>query len=155
METWQRDRIGSAINGTNPTVMTELKGGYAAFGDTQFLPGYCLLLPKRKVFTLNDLNMSERKHFLVDMSILGDVILKVCPATRINYDLLGNTDKFLHAHVFPRYTNEGPKRLKLPVWLYSSDHWANPKFSWKQKKYQAVRGQITNCLVKYKQNKSL
>lgn len=36
MDNWQKDRISAAINGTNPMVMAELEGGYAAFGDTQF-----------------------------------------------------------------------------------------------------------------------
>ena len=44
MVNWQDDRIGSAINGTNPMVMSELPGGFAVFGDTQFLPGYSCLL---------------------------------------------------------------------------------------------------------------
>lgn len=42
MRDWRDDRIGSAINGTNPMVMAELTGSFVAFGDTQFLPG-CLI----------------------------------------------------------------------------------------------------------------
>lgn len=51
---WYGNRIASAINGTNPMMIKELKGGYVAFGDVQFLPGYCVLLPKREVNALND-----------------------------------------------------------------------------------------------------
>lgn len=60
MDNWQKNRISAAINGTNPMVMAELEGGYAAFGDTQFLPGYCVLLPKRNVASLNELSIVER-----------------------------------------------------------------------------------------------
>ncbi len=28
-------------------VLAEMKSGYVAIEDTQFLPGYCVLLPKR------------------------------------------------------------------------------------------------------------
>ena len=42
MRNRRNDRIGSAINGTNPMVITELPGGFVAFGDTQFLPGYLI-----------------------------------------------------------------------------------------------------------------
>ena len=42
---WQDNRIQAAIDGTNPMVMAELPGGFAVFGDVQFLPGYCVLLP--------------------------------------------------------------------------------------------------------------
>lgn len=42
MRDWRDDRIGSAINGTNPMVMAELTGSFVAFGDTQFLTGYLI-----------------------------------------------------------------------------------------------------------------
>lgn len=42
MKDWRDDRIGSAINGTNPMVMAELTGSFVAFGDTQFLTGYLI-----------------------------------------------------------------------------------------------------------------
>ncbi|WP_224155798.1 hypothetical protein [Leuconostoc gelidum] len=44
MKQWFEDRMGSAINGSNPMVMTELEGGYAVFGDVQCLPGYTVLI---------------------------------------------------------------------------------------------------------------
>ncbi len=45
MTNWQENRIQSAIDGTNPMLMAELPGGYAVFGDTQFLRGirFCFL----------------------------------------------------------------------------------------------------------------
>lgn len=123
MTTWQQNRIGTALNGTNPMVMAEMPGGFAVFGDTQFLPGYSVLLPKRVVGSLNDLLVPERARFLKDMSILGDAVLQATGALRINYDILGNRDQFLHAHVFPRYQSESKERLEKPVWLYTEDYW--------------------------------
>lgn len=75
---WYENRILSSKNGTNPMLIKELKGGYAVFGDVQFLPGYCVLLPKREVNSLNDLPLEEREQFLSDMSILGDAIIHSC-----------------------------------------------------------------------------
>lgn len=115
MEKWYDNRIKSALDGTNPMVMKEMPGGFAVFGDVQFLPGYSVLLPKKDVSSLNDLNLDERTLFLRDMSILGDTISEACQPIRINYDILGNTDNFLHAHVFPRYLTESAERLKMPV----------------------------------------
>lgn len=89
MEKWYDNRIKSALNGTNPMVMKEMSGGFAVFGDVQFLPGYSILLPKKDVSSLNDLNIDERTLFLRDMSILGDAISLACQPTRINYDILG------------------------------------------------------------------
>lgn len=53
---WQENRIKSAQNGTNPMLIKELKGGFLVFGDVQFLPGYCVLLPKKEIFSLKDLS---------------------------------------------------------------------------------------------------
>ena len=66
---WYENRILSAINGTNPMLIKELEGGYAVFGDVQFLPGYCVLLPKKEVNSLNVLTLEEREQFLSDMSV--------------------------------------------------------------------------------------
>ncbi|HEV2127574.1 MAG TPA: hypothetical protein VGR22_03035 [Thermomicrobiales bacterium] len=46
---WKRDRVGSAESGTNPMVITRMESGYAVMGDTQFLPGYCVLLASPRV----------------------------------------------------------------------------------------------------------
>lgn len=129
-------------------VMAELKGGFAAFGDVQFLPGYCVLLPKRKVTTLNELTLPERTFFLRDMSILGDAILSTSGAQRINYDILGNTDHFLHAHVFPRFSTEDPERLSKPVWLYDSTYWTDPTYLYDPQVHDELRQKITAYLKK-------
>ncbi len=107
---WQDDRIQAALDGQNSMVMAELPGGFAVFGDVQFLPGYSVLLPKREVGSLNELSKREQSLFLQSMATLGDAILTACEPLRVNYDILGNTDHFLHAHVFPRYQSEVPER---------------------------------------------
>ncbi len=35
------------------------------------------------------------------MSLLGDAVQAVVKPRRMNYSIYGNTDAFLHAHVFP------------------------------------------------------
>lgn len=149
MTAWQQNRIGAALNGTNPMVMAEMPGGFAVFGDTQFLPGYSVLLPKRVVGSLNDLSVPERVRFLKDMSILGDAVLQVTGALRVNYDILGNRDQFLHAHVFPRYQAEPKERLEKPVWLYPEDHWFDPQYQYDPQKQGRLRSEITAYLRDY------
>ena len=149
MEDWRNNIIESAKNGTNPMLMIETNGGYAVFGDTQFLPGYCVLLPKKKVFSLNDLTLEEREAFLLDMSILGDAIIKVCNPIRVNYDILGNTDKFLHGHVFPRYEWESEERKKKPVWLYDESNWFDCEKLYDENKHKEIRENITQYLKDY------
>ena len=143
---WQDDRIQAALDGQNPMVMAELPGGFAVFGDVQFLPGYSVLLPKREVGSLNELSKREQSLFLQSMATLGDGILTACEPLRVNYDILGNTDHFLHAHVFPRYQSEAPERLAKPVWLYDPSYWRDPQYQYEPGQYDAIRQRITAAL---------
>src|SRR5512136_575391 len=116
------ERVAQARAGTNDTVICRVKSGWAVIGDVQFLPGYCLLLPDPVVPSLNDLTEQDRSRFLIDMVRIGDAILKVTGATRINYEILGNSEPELHAHIFPRYDHEPEERRRMPVWFYD---WQN------------------------------
>lgn len=90
-------------------------------GDVQFLRGYSLLLPDPVVPHLNEMSAEARKTFLYEMSVVGEVILEITEAVRINYEMLGNIEPALHAHIFPRFEEE-PEELRLkPVWFYDWD----------------------------------
>ena len=86
--------------------------------DYQLLPGYCLLLPDPVVEHLTDLSLDQRAEYLIDMSRIGDALLAVTDAVRINYEILGNTAPALHAHVVPRYRWEPAVHRAQPVWSY-------------------------------------
>ena len=72
--------------------------------------------------------------FLHDMSIVGEVLLKVCSCQRINYDILGNTKQFLHAHIFQRYQLEESVKILKPIGLYDSSYWTNAKYQYRSRK---------------------
>src|SRR5215475_13686002 len=94
MADWKVDRIGSAERGENPTVLARMRSGFAVIGDTQFLPGYCLLLAAPQANHLSDLPFARRSAFLFDMSLLGQAIEIACRPQglrRMNYESLGNT----------------------------------------------------------------
>lgn len=117
---WRQDRIASALRGENPTVLRRLPSGFAVIGDTQFLPGYCVLLAEPEVGHLSELPLQARSQFLLDMSLLGEAVERACAPSdlaRINYEILGNGLPCLHAHVFPRYAWEPDERRRGPVWL--------------------------------------
>lgn len=118
MSTLIHHRVEAARQGTNPTVICRVKSGWIVLGDVQFLPGYSLLLPDPVVTDLNKLTMIQRLNFLQDMTILGDALLAVTGASRINYEILGNSEAALHAHVFPRYATEPEENRQKPVWFY-------------------------------------
>jgi diadenosine tetraphosphate (Ap4A) HIT family hydrolase len=52
------------------------------------------------------------------MSVVGDALLEVTGAYRINYDILCNTEQALHAHVCPRYLSEPDELRSGPPWRY-------------------------------------
>ncbi|MFT6295733.1 MAG: diadenosine tetraphosphate (Ap4A) HIT family hydrolase [Glaciecola sp.] len=118
MPTLIHQRVKECQQGTYLKLICRVSSGWVVMGDVQFLKGYCLLLPDPVVANLNELNEQGRKAFLWEMSVVGDVILEVTGALRINYEMIGNVEPALHAHIFPRYENE-PDNLKLkPVWFY-------------------------------------
>lgn len=111
-------RVAAARAGENPAVVARLRSGWAVLGDVQVVHGYCLLLPDPVVPDLNALAGAARAQFLADMAGLGDALLAVTLARRINYEILGNLEPALHAHLFPRYDSEPAARRQAPVWQY-------------------------------------
>ncbi|MBS0365083.1 MAG: hypothetical protein JSR67_04565 [Proteobacteria bacterium] len=119
-------RVNDAREGRDPTVIARLFSGWAVFGDRQFVRGYALLLPDPVAPTLNALGARERAAFLSDMTRLGDALLKVTGAARINYAIFGNQEPALHAHVIPRYLDEPAALRTAQPWAY--DWQAAPRF---------------------------
>ena len=120
-------RVELARSGNSPWVIERLPSGWAVIGDLQFLPGYCLLLADPVVPSLNDLVGEARTQFLNDMARIGDALLKVTKSYRINYEILGNSEPELHAHIFPRYMSEPDDIRRRPAWFY--DWESAPRYS--------------------------
>jgi diadenosine tetraphosphate (Ap4A) HIT family hydrolase len=147
-EARRHDRVGTALRGENPTVLRRMPSGFAVIGDTQFLPGYCVLLAEPEVAHLSDMHLEDRSRFLTDMALLGEAVERACSAdglVRINYEILGNGLPLVHAHVFPRYEWEYPERLRGPVWLYPPDVFYGPDHELSER-HDAVREAIGEAL---------
>ncbi|WP_208635991.1 hypothetical protein [Amycolatopsis thailandensis] len=110
-------------------MLRRLEAGFAVIGDTQFLPGYCVLLTDSpSAGRLTDLPRPRRLEFLSDLELLGEAVENVCARRdpgfrRVNLEILGNTDPFLHAHIWPRYDWEPADVVGRPVWLYPVENW--------------------------------
>lgn len=149
---WRLDRLGAARRGENPMVLAKMRSGYAVIGDTQFLPGYCVLLSDSQANHLTDLPRPARAEFLADMSLLGEAIIAACNAIdpslrRLNYEVLGNNDHFVHAHIFPRYGWEDAELLTGPVWKYPRDRWTSPRDAYAEE-HEPLREAITTELAR-------
>ena len=115
MNTLIHERVAKARRGLSPQVISRLRSGWAVLGDSQFIAGYSLLLPDPVVSSLNDLSADGRAQFLLDMTAIGDALLANTDAYRINYEILGNSEPALHAHIFPRRMTEPDRYRGGPV----------------------------------------
>ncbi len=111
-------QVEAANRGTLPRVIARMRSGWVVLGDPQITRGYCLLLPDPVVPDLNSLKGEAREQFLRDMAALGDAVLAVTNAERINYEILGNIEPALHVHVIPRHASERPDLRRTAVWLH-------------------------------------
>jgi diadenosine tetraphosphate (Ap4A) HIT family hydrolase len=119
-------RVNDARAGRDITVLGRCASGWAVFGQQQFVQGYLLLLPDPVVPDLNALTPERRSQFLLDMSHLGDALVRTTAPVRINYAIFGNVEPALHAHVIPRYRSE-PEHLQTQhPWTHDWD--AAPAF---------------------------
>ena len=130
MSTAIHRRVEACRLGRDPTLIARLPSGWAVMGDPQVLTGYCLLLPDPVVPHLNAMPPAEQARFLGDMSQLGQAVIELTGALRINYAMFGNLEPALHAHVFPRFETE-------PVALRTAHPWA---YDWSRARaFDAVR----------------
>lgn len=109
------ERISLAREGLNPFVIHRMASGWLVIGDVQPLPGYCLLLADPVVESINSLDFAQRAIYLQDMVAIGDALLGVTDAFRINYETWGNSEPALHTHIVPRYHKEPDAKRQKPA----------------------------------------
>ena len=144
MSTSIHQRVALAHAGKNPSVICRMDSGWVVLGDTQVTSGYTILLSDPVVPDLNALSLEDRVAFLRDMSIIGDALLEVTEAALINYEILGNTDRALHAHIVPRYADEPDDRRRKPIWFSDLDK--APKFD--QERDRELMDRIAQAIQK-------
>jgi len=118
MPTAIHQQVRACQAGTFSGAVCKLRSGWVILGDPQIVPGYCLLLPDPVVPHLNAMDRAARELFLYEMTAVGDAILALTEALRINYEMLGNIEPALHAHLFPRYASEAEDVRSAPIWLH-------------------------------------
>jgi diadenosine tetraphosphate (Ap4A) HIT family hydrolase len=118
--------------------VAKLPSGWVIMGERQVLAGYCLLLPDPVVPDLNALDGGARSQFLLDMGVVGDALLKITGAVRINYAIYGNLEPALHAHIFPRSAREPEATRTAQPWAL--DWAAAPPYS------DSTHGALKNSL---------
>lgn len=132
-------------------LMARMRSGFAVIGDTQFLPGYSILLNSDpSVEQLADLDADHRAEFLLDMTLLGAAVQAACGVNRlrrVNFEILGNTMPALHAHVIPRYQWEPEYNRARQALSYGEDVWFAPEHAYTDAKHSELRETITAHLT--------
>jgi diadenosine tetraphosphate (Ap4A) HIT family hydrolase len=118
VETAIHRRVQRLRAGEDPGLIARMPSGWAVLGEQQFLRGYSLLLPDPVVDTFNDLLPARRAQVMQDAAALGDALLTVTGACRINYAIFGNLEPALHVHVVPRFEDESILMRTAHPWAY-------------------------------------
>lgn len=146
-DAWKHNRVGAAQRGEHPLMLAPMRSGYAVLGDTQFLPGYCVLLASPPVEGLNDLMLEERHDFLLDMALLGDAIMAICQPERIDYAIMGDADHFLYAHVHARYDWEPEEYRNGSAFTYPRERWTDPAYQYSEEQYGELRARLSEMVL--------
>jgi len=126
--------------GTFAPLICRVPSGWAVLCDMQYLSGYSILLADPLAASLNDLTAEARARFLLDMSLVGDAIMEVTGAFRMNYAVMGNSDPYLHAHIVPRFASEPD--------VYRQNHpWAYPPFGADSREARRAQGLLLRALA--------
>ena len=150
MEDWKKDRFGSILRGENPTLLCKMRSGFAVLADSQFLPGYCILLGYPVADSLNELSPDGQAQFLRDMALIGDAILHVCEPLRVNYSIMMNTDHFLHAHIQARYGWEPEERKRWPAFSYPKEMFYDAVHEFEEQKHSGLKRALSEYLNRHK-----
>ena len=108
-------KVKLAQEGNNPYAIIQLKSGWVMAAEKPVVPGYCLLMSDPVATSLNALTEAQRVQYCLDMIRIGDALLDVTNAVRINYETWCNLDPALHTHIVPRFAWEAEQRRILPV----------------------------------------
>jgi len=68
--------------------------------------GKCHLLSKKHYMELYEMSKEDLLSFMTDVQKASRALKKVTGATKINYEIHGNSMPHLHVHLFPRYLDD-------------------------------------------------
>ena len=84
--------------------------------EDQFFAGWTVLVLKRHVTELYDLDRDERGALMDAVSEVARAVADVYDAVKMNYALLGNQLPHIHWHLIPRTADDPAPRE--PVWTH-------------------------------------
>ena len=73
---------------------------------------HTVVVKKGSVFSVNNLSEELRMKYFRDVCRVGDALIEINGAYRINYETLCNVAQALHSHIIPRYNDEPEAKRK-------------------------------------------
>jgi diadenosine tetraphosphate (Ap4A) HIT family hydrolase len=116
------------------SIVCHVPSGWVELCTMQYLRGYSILRADPIVGSLNALNREKQSRYLCDMALIGEALLEVTGAYRINYAIMGNSNPVLHAHIVPRYVEEPAERREGHPWSYSQEIMNSNLFNYERDK---------------------
>ena len=100
--------------GSGPLLVAELETARAFLHEDQFFPGYVLLVLRRHVTELYQLEAGERRAHIEEVSRVAEALARAFRPVKMNYELLGNQVPHIHWHLVPRLSTDPD--LLSPIW---------------------------------------
>lgn len=131
-DSWMpRDKWESLVRGEGCPLCQEVamagasnKGGYFVadlgithlrFSANQYVSGYSVLICRKHVREPYELLRGDRVQYFEDLMRVGKAIEHVFSATKLNYEILGNSVPHLHCHIIPRYFGDPFPNRPVPL----------------------------------------
>lgn len=108
-------RLGSFAQ--DPHFIHEFEGSVLFLGDHQYYPGYSVLMLKRHVREIHELDEAQGARLCAELRAATLAVQKAFLPWKMNHACLGNQVQHVHWHILPRYEDD-PDRLQHP-WLHS------------------------------------
>lgn len=118
---------------------------------SQYYLGRCIVILKRHVLDLFEINQDEREELFRIIPLLKDSIKKSFGSDMLNYSSLGNEVQHLHLHVIPRYK----KTVKFAGREFKDEQWgSNPSpYDKSFKVSDELYGEIVKTITSNLENK--
>ena len=135
--------------GSHSDLIARINGHYLVFGESQFLPGYMILIHKNPGFKrLSDLAIEDQIEFMLLITCIQATLTQHLEGENIdfkrcNIEVLGNKDHYVHAHIWPRFGWESNHLAQESVRSYTLGDIRETMSKINEKKYQVNREQFS------------
>jgi len=99
-------RVGDAVAGKNPMLVTEFPNSFLFLGDHQYFEGYCVLMAKTHVRELHEMARWEFEALMDELMQATRAIHAAFDPWKMNHACLGNAMPHVHWHIMPRYESD-------------------------------------------------